>query len=59
MKYILTVVFTNKKKVSGKYTEQELRKILNAGTKQPISYASVLTPSGITKDVTKLLDPYA
>ena len=57
--YTITVIFTNKKKFSGDYTERELRKILKNGFKQPIRYATILTPSGITKDVTKILDPYA
>ena len=57
--YQLNVTFNNGKKLKGNYTEKELRKILKKKFKKSVRYAVVITPSGVTKDVTKIFDPFA
>ena len=36
-------------------TEKNLRVILKKGSKRPVRWATVTTPNGTTKDVTKIL----
>ena len=57
--YKLTIVFKNGKKIKNTYSEKELRVVFKKKFKQSIRYATVLTPSGVVKDVTKVFDPFA
>ena len=57
--YKLTIIFKSGKKIKNTYTEKELRDVLKQKFKKPISYATVLTPSGVVKDVTKIFEPFA
>ena len=57
--YNLTVVFKNGKTIKKAYTEKELRVVFKKKFKQKVRYATVLTPSGVVKDVTKVFDPFA
>jgi len=57
--YKLTITFKDGKRLTGNYSESELRVMLKKKFKKQIRYAVVITPSGVTKDVTKIYDPFA
>lgn len=48
-------MFTDGSKIENVLTETVLRGILNNGFKNSIKWATVTTPSGVTKDVTNKL----
>ena len=53
--YKLFIRFSSGTETTKDYTEFELRKLFDKGVKGTISWATVTTPSGTTKDVTKYL----
>jgi len=53
--YKLFVQFQDGSKFDNKLNEKQLRGILKNGLRGPVSYATVFTPSGVSKDVTRTL----
>jgi hypothetical protein len=53
--YKLFIRFSSGTETEKSYTETELRGLFDKGVKGTISWATVTTPSGTSKDVTKYL----
>lgn len=53
--YKLFIQYEGTKQLNKECTEPELRDILKKGVKGLIRWAKVTTPSGVTKDITRIL----
>ncbi len=56
--YKLFIQYENGKKLNKQFEESELRTVLKKGVKGVIKWATVTTPSGTTRDVTRILRKY-
>lgn len=54
--YKLFIQFADGSTVDNKFTEDKLRSVLKMKVKSRVKWATVTTPSGCDKDVTKLLE---
>jgi len=53
--YKIEIVFRNGNKLEKHLSEADLRRLLSTKTKNPIKWAKVTTPSGVSRDVTDVL----
>jgi len=53
--YKLFIKYFSGKDTETQLSEKQLRIILKKGSKRPVRWAKVTTPSGTTKDVTNIL----
>ena len=54
--YKLYIKYRDNKETNTPLSEKQLRVILKKGSKKSVSWATVTTPSGTTRDVTKYLN---
>ena len=51
--YTLYIKYHDNKESNGNFSEPQLRVLLKKGSKKLVKWATVTTPSGTTRDVTK------
>ena len=54
--YKLFIKYRDNKETDTSISESQLRVILKKGSKKPVKWATVTTPSGTHKDVTRILN---